>query len=693
MFSTTCLVALVCALFSPTTAAPAPRPARVRPRAAVDPFAILDEQKWVNPDNMTWDDFVAPPGTTWSDPSRQGKSRNFNIAMVTVDYPDSPFVITLPAQSDVFGNPSPLASGLNREDVPKFYYDLLNTPNELNQGHTLHEYWMGDSFGKYGVNLTVFGPYRMPSNTYQYGVDDEEGGFNEDACPAGPPCSVDLRTDAFTAWRADVGNDTADAFELAFILSAGQDESSTWQEFGEMKFASPEDVPAEFGPPANSSLPNWAHTRYVNWTSWAAASTIWPNAGGGSSTQGESSGMSTFAHELSHLLGIGDNYNNPYSDPPRRAYVGPFSMLDRGSFNGPGGPHTRWQIPPVQGGSMGSLHTMRDKHQIGLIDSTPILQISRTGLATSGPVIAAITARSVDPTSTTTGLMGFNITLDNGGDLSPYCNMSDSALCDAGAYDNYNVEIVDRMGADSFCPDSGVMISKTTNSDARQPFQWLVDASPEDARVVDFYFPNGTARYWSVGDYRQLVDALFHAGTRSGSQYEYVDEANAVHFYVLDVVRDDDVGVLSYTVGVASTSTNTTAHSYGVEVSEGIVESSFIPSNGSAFATFCTFVLANTGELANVSITTHPQDLSDYLGSDIYRLSASVEGVGWKVELPNALAHAKFGERTEVRVAVGRVEEEGYGYGGGGGEAVVTLTAESVGGVGVKGSAVCRVSV
>ena len=70
---------------------------------------------------------------------------------------DSPFVVTLPAQSDIFGNPQPLAAGLKREDVPKFYHDLLNVPNDLNEGHTLHEYWMGDSFGKYGVDLTVFG--------------------------------------------------------------------------------------------------------------------------------------------------------------------------------------------------------------------------------------------------------------------------------------------------------------------------------------------------------------------------------------------------------------------------------------------------------------------------------------------------------------------------------------------------------
>ncbi|KAI8941773.1 hypothetical protein NX059_002977 [Plenodomus lindquistii] len=652
-------------------------------QAASDPFAPIDKQNWVNPDDMKWSDFVEPPSTDWSNPAQKGRDRNFNIAMVTVDYPDSPFVVTLAANSDIFGNPQPSAAGLKREDVPKFYHDLLNVPNDLNEGHTLHQYWMGDSFGKYGVDLTVFGPYRMPSLSYQYGVDDERGGFNENACPEGPPCSVDLRTDALGAWRADVGNETADQFELAFILSAGQDESSTWQEFGEMKFLTKEDVPEEFGPPANSSLPNWADTRYVEWTSWAAASTIWPNAGGGSSTQGESSGMATFAHELSHLLGIGDNYNNPYSIPPRRAYTGPFSMLDRGSFNGPGGPHTRWQIPPVQGASMGSLHTARDKHQIGLIDNTPILQISRAGLAASGPVIAQLTARSVDPG---TGLMGFNISFGAAGDLSPKCNISLDAFCDGGNYNNYNMEVVDRMGADSFCPDSGVMISKTKNNDRSQPFQWVIDANPQDAHVVDFILPNGTARYWSIGDYRQLVDALFHAGTNSGSEYEHVDVANGLHFYILDKLRDEK-GVLHYTVGVASTSTSntttSTAATHGLELGSGKLSSR--PSSA-ANATYCTFELKNTGKPATLASNPHPQDLSAYLGSDVYRLEASVEGEGWKVATPNALAYAAAGKQKTVMVAVGCAGGAECSK-----EATVSLSVSSEGDKSVKEVKTCKV--
>ena len=32
---------------------------------------------------------------------------------------------------------------------------------------------------------------------------------------------------------------------------------------------------------------NWASTRYVPWTSWAAAANVWPSAGGNSSTEAE----------------------------------------------------------------------------------------------------------------------------------------------------------------------------------------------------------------------------------------------------------------------------------------------------------------------------------------------------------------------------------------------------------------------
>lgn len=505
--------------------------------------------------------------------------------------------------------------------------------------------------GRFGVDLTAYGAYKMPLKSFQYGLDSD---MNGGECPTGYTCDIDIRTDSLAAWRADVGNSTADSYELVFILSAGQDESSTWQEFGEMMFQTKEDVTDAFGPPGNlTDGKNWAKTRYVEWSSWASASCIWPNAGGGSSTQAESSGMATYAHEFSHLLNIGDNYNNPYGVPLRRAYTGPWSMMSRGSFNGPGGPHTRWQIPPQEGGTMGSLHTMRDKAQLGLVGNESLIHLTREALPNSGLVAARLTARAIAPG--TDGLMGIRISLDS--DRSPYCNISTEVLCDGGGFDGYEMEVVDRMGPDSFTPDSGVMISKSKIDSDSGLFQWTIDANPKDINLLDFYRPNGTASYITLGDYRQLLDALFHAGTRSGSEYEYIDEANRLHFYVIEAQRDSE-GILSYVLAVRSLDTAkgakpgvTGPHKYKVDLGKGRVITGHTAPTQKGVT--CSFQLSNKGRYSTSGENVgHTDDVSAYLKSDVYRLKASVEGHGWKVEVPNALATAKFGESVTVSVAV-----------------------------------------
>jgi M6 family metalloprotease-like protein len=498
----------------------------------------VDPQRYELPDTMTWDDYRAVPGTNWADPAVRGSERTFNGALVLVDYPNQPFVVTQPANSTIFGNPSGVQN-LARADVPRFYRDFLNQPGDLNRGHTIHEYWMEDSNGRFGIDLSAFGVYQMPADSHEYGIEAQMQ--RGQGCPAGDTCNRNLRTDARAAWIAAVGETEAAKYDFVFFLSAGQDESATWQEFGQMKFTTKEDVTDDFGPP-DDALPNWNATRYVEWTSWQASAAIWPNASQGSSLQAESSGMSTYAHEFSHILGVGDNYNNPYSVPARRDYSGPWEMLSRGTFNGPGGPHSRWLIPGTAGSSMGAQHMLRNKMKLGIAGD--VLRLSRAALADSGVVVTRVTARAVDQ-----GLSGINVTLD-GGDRAPACDAATDPLCDGGGYDNYTLEVVDRMGFDSFTPDSGVLLAKTKNADAA-PFIWTIDANPQDIDKVDFVRPDGTPQMMTIGDYRQLSDALFHAGTSSGSEFEYVDTANRLHFYVLNPVRNGK-GVLSYDVAVRS---------------------------------------------------------------------------------------------------------------------------------------------
>ncbi|WP_431043094.1 M6 family metalloprotease domain-containing protein [Streptomyces sp. P1-3] len=635
------LVALLLGLLAAVTAGPAgaiPDAASRAPGSRPPLVQPIDPQQWRNPDDMTWAEYRSVPGTDWADPDVKPTKRTFKGALVLLDYPDEEFSVSKPAGSARFGNPLPSAAGIPRERLPGFYRDFLNKPGPLNHGHTINEYWMEDSGGRVGVELTAFGVYRMPWKSYQYGV---EPGMNPAACPRGDSCGKDIRADGKRAWTADVGPDRPADFDFVFYLTAGVDESSAWQEFGQMRFASPQDVPAAWGPP--SPTPdggNAARTRYVPWTSWQAAARIWPNAANGSSTQAESSGMATFAHELSHILGIGDNYNNPYGTPVSRAYTGIWGMLSRGSFNGPGGPHTRWRIPATGGGSMGAQHVLRDKIKLGIVDEKNVLRLDRDALKDSGLVVARVTARSAPPGEK--GLSGVNITM--GRDLSPTCDRETDPLCDGGGYDNYTVEVVDRMGMDSFTPDSGVLLSKTKNAD-RAPFAWVIDAHPEDIDLVDFTRPDGTEQKITIGDYRQLSDALFHAGADSGSSYEYVDEANRLHFYVLDVRRDAS-GVLSYDVGVKSLD-GTDPQDRGLALGPGTPHGR--PADGRAL---CTFDLANTADPTPASGGGHAEDVSPYLSSDVYRLSATTSGRGWSAWLPNRLATAPSGASVPVDVAV-----------------------------------------
>ncbi|CAL3966067.1 unnamed protein product [Diplocarpon coronariae] len=550
-----------------------------------NPFGLLDPQNWANPDSMTWTDYKAIPGTDWSNPKIKGSNHTFNIALIAVDYPDQTFSITQPVGSTVFGNPQPGTPKVTRAGVPAFYRDFLNVPSDYNGRHTIHEYWK-------------------------------------------------------------VGNAIADSFEITFILSAGVDESGSWQEFGEMKFQTKEEVPDAFGPPGTTedgTIENYAKTRYVEWTSWAAAASIWTdvNVTTHSVVVTEASGVATYAHELTHLLDIGDNFNNPYGTPLRRSYTGPWSMMSRGTFNGPGGPHTRWHVPPKLGGSMGSHHTLFDKDYLGFVANESILRLKREALPKSGLAVVTVFPRSVVPSPGE--MMGMQISMDS--DLSPACDINKDIYCDGGGYNNYYVEVVDRMGSDSFTPDTGVMISKT--KDSYETYQWIIDANPQDIELIDFKRPNGDAAYVTLGDYRQLADALFHAGAQSGSEFEYIDKANNLHFYIIDVARDAK-GILSYTTAVRSLDSATT-DPHKRDVGLGLVSVKGISSEKGVT---CTYEVSNTGTFKESGFnTTHPTNDPAYFKSDVYRLSVEVVSQGWTAALPNELVTVEFGKTKTVRVA------------------------------------------
>ena len=172
----------------------------------------------------------------------------------------------------------------------------------------------------------------------------------------------------------------------------------------------------------------------------------------------------------------------------------------------------------------------------------------------------------------------------------------------------------------------------------------MIDAHPEDINVVDYVKPNGEKVMRTVADYRQLNDALFHAGLGSGSSYEWEDAPNRLHFYVVDLEKDK-AGILSYVLAVRSLD-GSGPQRRGAALEARAGQKASQPNAP------VVFTLRNTGAAAPTDPAIHPADANAFLKSDVYRLSATVEGKGWTVQLLNGLAAVEFGGSRQVTVYV-----------------------------------------
>jgi M6 family metalloprotease-like protein len=615
------------------------------PRAQKSDNALpppIDPQRVQDQDTMTWADYRPIPGRDWADPSIK-PARGFKLAIVGIDFPDQPFVISLAKGSDPFGNPQ--IEPVPRERVPQFYADYWMKPGEVNHGRTINGYWMEQSRGRFGITeVSVFGPYRMPKPIWYYGLN--EYGQN-DQTPDGSRAAGRMERDCDEIWTAAVGKDVRKDFDAVLRLYASYDETGVWQEFGEMKFNSKDDIPAAWGNP-NPAKPRWIPTRYVEWTSWLAGSQQW---GLSSMRQGENSG--TIAHELGHFaFSLPDLNNNPYVKPYRRVAAGSWDMMDRGSFNGPGGPHKRWVVPPTQGAFMPAGLMVRNRLENKFIGESELLTVGRASLAANGPAVAEVTARAVDPLPGTYAGIVVRLDGEKPGDLTPPDDPAANPLS-AGTpnYNFYTLEVVQRIGYDSFTPDNGVLIAKNKDTlrgrnggpNEFNSYIWVIDAHPEDIDMVDYVKPNGEKVMRTIADYRQLNDALFHAGLDSGGQFEWEDTPNRLHFYVVDLRRDKD-GILVYKLAVRSLDGARSAGREDILAAPPQFKGGFKAGPG---PTQIRFLLANN------SVPALPGAGSAF-GSEVYRLSSSVEGKGWSVRLLNALAVVRLHGAGEVAVYVSR---------------------------------------
>ena len=212
-----------------------------------------------------------------------------------------------------------------------------------------------------------------------------------------------------------------------------------------MQFTAERPVPDEFGPPNPEITKNWAADPLHPVDLMAVRGDRSGRArSGNNSIEGEGSGMAVYAHELTHNLGIADNYNNPYAAPFQRAATGYWSMMSRGSFGGPGGTHNRWHIPSTMGTALGSQHVIRDKIELGFVTPPNFVDLNRNGLAASGLAVVDVTAREVDPGGS--GQTGVRINLDGAApiDKTTPCTIFTTSLAAPAAAGDTTIQVDER---------------------------------------------------------------------------------------------------------------------------------------------------------------------------------------------------------------------------------------------------------
>jgi len=530
-------------------------------------------------------------------------------------------------------------------------------------------------------------------------------------------CGRSYRNETLVQWADHIDATERGTFDNTFYVAAGQDESGTWQEFGEMQFTQ-DTVPDAWGPPNPEIANNWALTRYIPWTSWRSAATIWPSAAGNNSIEGEGSGMAVYAHELTHNLGIADNYNNPYAAPFQRPATGYWSMMSRGSFGGPGGTHNRWHIPSTLGTALGSQHVIRDKIKLGFVTPTNFVDLNRNGLAESGLVVVDVTAREVDPGAD--GQTGVRINLDGAApvDKNTPCAIFTRGLTAAAEPGDDTIEIT--TGSETLRVNNELTVGTPANGETRRitainGTTLTLNAALEGDHAVGETVSNrlncsGNAAFINytvevvdqVGsdsfqaDHGVLIEKNKQAENNSCgtfSCFAWVVDAHPEDINLVDFQRPDGTtqqvttgdprqltdaafhaglnsgssfewedtanGLHFYVIGTHRDEDGVLRYKVAVQNINGAgPHSRGVAIDAAAAELIHERYTTCTFPLTNTGVASavggvHPEDASSYFG-DVYRLSVSAEGEGWQAQLSNALASAPFGGTVDVPVYVTR---------------------------------------
>ena len=432
--------------------------------------------------------------------------------------------------------------------------------------------------------------------------------------------------------------------------------------------------------PGTAGGANTAPTRYVKWTSWAAAATRWASSSGYGGTsvrsswgtnvtnipysqQAECNGMATYAHEFGHIVNLPDNYSSPFSDTVS-ARTEPWDLMARGCFAGPFGDHARWSLPGGLEADSAPVHMMfPSKRFSGFYDAGDIYTLSVANLKTAGPVVKEVVARNIPMNNG-----GYYPQLEQYGLIAPNFYKAIELTFDSANTDkdtlvtrdwsntrsravSMSVEVVERTGYDSYAPDDGVILTRLASATNGSGYQVVDSHLGAGIQTMHDYYLNGSPVAYPIAHQVHLFDAAFKAGVSTidtgyyeGSEYqydprgdkskvisgntvnEYYDTANGLHFYILE--RHDNPGkfstFLSYSIGLL--------HDDGPAVSGALkIEPKVAEGESWNRVAVVNFKITNSGASATdiIRVAADGGDLDAVILNDLYAI-----GVGETVTVP-----------------------------------------------------------
>ena len=304
---------------------------------------------------MTWADYRPIPGTTWADPARvpgqRGAARRAGRRRL-------PRPAVRHHAAEAVGSCSAIrrSTRFARAGRAAVLRRLLGQARHRSTTATRSTStgWSSPTAGS-ASTFDAFGPYRMPQQALR--VRPQRIGGQAGACPAGSTCNGPLEPDADALWTAAAGADIS----RSTTSSCASTPATTRLGVAGVRR---DEVPDQGGHPGRVGQAGHDHARLGADALRAVDLVAGRRAAVGSSRQcGRGRAPGTITHEIAHTaFRIGDNNNNPYATPYHRVGSGPWDVMDRGSFNGPGGPHRRWVVPATRARSMPAGSMLRNRH-------------------------------------------------------------------------------------------------------------------------------------------------------------------------------------------------------------------------------------------------------------------------------------------------------------------------------------------